>query len=110
MFEYDHLASIDGIFSAIMRTAGGNPHDMSVVEITSSSDNGKPQSLLDYAGSGHWNTQSIPDSWIQFDFENTHVWLSSYTIKIRTQVLDMRISKSGKLKHQMTVRSGFRSI
>jgi hypothetical protein len=71
-----------GILSRLRTRAGGNVHLKNVVHITSSSDSyNKCYQVADHGWSTYWYTDNVSQSWIQFDFINSWISPTGYTLK-----------------------------
>jgi hypothetical protein len=71
-----------GIISHLTSQFGGNVHSQGIVNITSSSDyKNKPWQVADHGWNDHWYSQSVPNSWICFDFKRHSISLKNYTLK-----------------------------
>ena len=85
LFEYDSSSPLKGIFSHLREKCGGNPHSEGVIEVTASSTSWKEcYNVLDYGWNNYWETNDVPNSWIQFDMKDSRVSLASYTIKTKS--------------------------
>jgi hypothetical protein len=80
-FQFTNSA-FSGILSHLRAKFGGNVHEKGIVEITSSSDGcNKPWQVANHGWNNCWQSQSIPNSWICFDFKENSVSLKNYTLK-----------------------------
>ena len=92
----DHLARIgsvfpfksdlfSGIFDGLSKKLGRNLADSSDVDVTASSyhsDPYLPKNVLKNDDSA-WISQNLPNSWIQYDFKQRKVSITSYSINVR---------------------------
>jgi hypothetical protein len=81
-FEYQQTP-FNGILAHLSSICGGNVHDRGDVEITSSSTTfGHCTRVVDYdEGTGHWSSQTIPNSWICINFKTRRVQVNHYSLK-----------------------------
>jgi hypothetical protein len=79
---FDPSSPWSGIISFLTSQCGGNVHERSVVNITSSSDGGNKCHQVAYHGwNNYWFTNNSARSWIQFDFKDSSICLTDYTLK-----------------------------
>jgi hypothetical protein len=72
----------NGILNHITKECGGNVHEKGIVNITSSGDyRSKPWEVTNYGWNRVWASNSVPNSWICFDFKGESVSLQHYTLK-----------------------------
>lgn len=75
----------NGILWHLTNLSGGNVHDNGTVNITSNSINNilnrHPKNLVDFNRNNFYQSNGDPDTYIQFDFMDKPVQISSYTIK-----------------------------
>ena len=72
-----------GIFDGLSKKLGMNLADSSDVDVTASSYQGSsydPKNVLKNDGR-YWHSQNLPNSWIQFDFKQRKVSITSYSMK-----------------------------
>jgi len=68
-----------GIFDGLSKKLGRNLADSSDIDVTASSSSKSPKNVLKNDNS-YWESQSLPNSWIQFDFKERNVSITSYSI------------------------------
>jgi hypothetical protein len=78
-------AGLNGIIAHLTQKCGGNVHDKGIVEVTVSSlevnnmaYHGK--NVVDYSSSRHFGTGTNDNPWICFDFKDSRVVLTDYTM------------------------------
>jgi hypothetical protein len=68
--------------SFLTSQCGKNVHEHGVVNITSSSDSrNKCYQVANYGWNDYWCTTNSARSWIQFDFKDSSICLTDYTLK-----------------------------
>jgi len=85
-----------GIFDGLSKKLGRNLADSSDVDVTASSDQGSshgPKNVLRNDGSC-WYSQNLPNSWIQFDFKERKVSITSYTMNDYHRVKSWKVEGS----------------
>ena len=83
-----------GIFDGLSKKLGRNLADSSDVDVTASSNNGNlPKNVLKNDGS-RWFSQNLPNSWIQFDFKERKVSITSYSMNDRYKVKSWKVEGS----------------
>jgi len=83
-----------GIFDGLSKKLGRNLADSSDVDVTASSNNGNvPKNVLKNDCSG-WLSQDLPNSWIQFDFKERKVSITSYSMNDRYRVKSWKVEGS----------------
>jgi hypothetical protein len=71
-----------GILSFLKSQCGGNVHERGIVNITSSSDGGNEcYQVANHGWNSHGYTNDSAKSWIQFDFKDSSICLTDYTLK-----------------------------
>ena len=71
-----------GIFQYLRDTCGGNPHEKGTIEVTASSSiRNQVHQILDNDWNDWWHSETVENSWVQFDFKSSRVRLLAYTIK-----------------------------
>lgn len=81
-FQYEEDAPFSGVFDHLRTECGGNVHDKGIVAITASADGwNKCYQVTDYDWNSYWCSRDSPGSWIQFDFKDSRLSVSGYTIK-----------------------------
>jgi hypothetical protein len=71
-----------GILSFPTSQCGGDVHERGVVSITSSSDEyNKCYQVANHGWNSYWYTNNSARSWIQFDFKDSSICLTDYTLK-----------------------------
>jgi len=83
--EFPFLSDLfSGIFNGLSKKLGRNLADSSDVDVTASSimdsPNG-PKNVMKNDDS-YWHSQDIPNSWIQFDFKQNKVSITSYSLHV----------------------------
>jgi hypothetical protein len=72
----------NGLIHHLTKVCGGNVCERGVVDITcSSTEYNKCLQVADHDWNDYWYTNSVANSWIQFDFKNRRVSLTHYTLK-----------------------------
>jgi hypothetical protein len=79
---------LDGIITYLMRNAGGNVHDKGIVTITAKSVfSNDPQfaarNVADLTSDTKFVSQNGPNQWICWDFHETRIRPTSYTLRGR---------------------------
>jgi len=84
-----------GIFDGLSKKLGRNLADSSDVDVTASSDIGSlgPINVLKNNDS-LWYSQDIPNSWIQFDFKERKVSITSYSMNDNYRVKSWKVEGS----------------
>jgi hypothetical protein len=81
-FAFDSSQPFAGIIWQLSKECGGNVHTNGIVSITASSTESRAcHQVADYDWTQHWYSNSIANSWIQFDFKNRRISPTHYTIK-----------------------------
>jgi hypothetical protein len=85
-FPLKQPASVDGIISYLTPTHGGNVHDKGIVTITSKSfysDDSQSalRNVADLTSDSYFTSRHEPGQWICWDFHETRVRPTHYTIK-----------------------------
>ena len=71
-----------GVLDYLGHRAGGNVHQMGVVEISSSaSGHNEPWQVAEFGWTEKWMSFNVPDSWIQFDFKKRRLLCTKYSLK-----------------------------
>jgi len=89
----DHLARIgsmfpfqsdlfSGIFDGLSKKLGRNLADSSDVDVTASTVNSSSEGFQNVLknDSSHWASKNLPNSWIQYDFKQRKVSITSYSM------------------------------
>jgi hypothetical protein len=80
--EYQTGSPLNGLIWTLRRECSGNVYDRGVMSITSSGDSyNRCYNVTDENWTGYWLSRDVPNSWICFDFHETRISLSRYTIK-----------------------------
>jgi len=85
-----------GIFDGISKKLGRNLADSSDVDVTASSirySNEVPKNVLRNDGN-RWISQNLPNSWIQFDFKQRKVSITSYSMNDGYRVKSWKVEGS----------------
>jgi hypothetical protein len=77
---------VDGIISYLTRKHGGNVHDKGIVTITSKSTwSNDPKyalrNLADLTASWYFSSDTEPNQWVCWDFQQMRIFLTHYTIR-----------------------------
>lgn len=88
LFEYDGDINhrFDGIISHLSEEAGGNVNDKGKVKVTSSPINGEDflaKYAVDFDDEHYFQTKNEPNSWLKYDFNDSQVRPTHYSIKTR---------------------------
>lgn len=79
--HFSRSRPFDGIFSEMRRKCGNNPHTSGLVRITSSGEaRNRPWQVVDPDWDEFFQTENVPESFIQFDFSPSKIVLSGYTL------------------------------
>lgn len=86
--ESKENGSLKGIINYLTEKCGGNVHKKGVIDVTSSSTfiTFSPDNLCNYDSTRMYQSLNEENSWVKFDFKESSVKLSAYTI----------VSKDGK--------------
>jgi len=84
-----------GIFDGLSKKLGRNLADYSDVDVTASSiyNGNGPKNVLKNDGS-FWHSQNLPNSWIQFDFKERKVSITSYSMNDYNRVKSWKVEGS----------------
>jgi len=85
-----------GIFDGLSKKLGRNLADSSDVDVTASSDQGNswvPKNVLKNDDS-YWESQNLPNSWIQFDFKQRKVSITSYSFYVYNKIKSWKVEGS----------------
>jgi len=84
-----------GIFDGLSKKLGRNLADSSDVDVTASSIYGSdgPKNVLKN-DSTYWASQNLPNSWIQFDFKQRKVSITSYSMNDAFRVKSWKVEGS----------------
>lgn len=76
---------LQGIINYLTKQCGGNAHENGVINITASTIDGicPAKNAIDFDSNSYYQASTPRNEWIQFDFKEKKVCLSSYTIKAR---------------------------
>jgi hypothetical protein len=80
--RFESTTPWSGILAHLTSVCGGNVHEKGVVTITSSSDAyNKCYQVANHGWGNFWYSGNFPNSWIQFDFKESKILMSEYTLK-----------------------------
>jgi hypothetical protein len=80
--RFESTTPWSGVLAHLTSVCGGNVHKKGVVTITSSSDSyNKCYQVANHGWSDYWFSGDSPNSWIQFDFKESKISMSEYTLK-----------------------------
>jgi len=91
--EFNGSDRLDGIIRSLTEAAGANTCDEDIIEITAnqteprrfgSVNGGNPRVVVDLDSDVGWYDNNQNQSWLQFDFKDRKICISSYTIKFAT--------------------------
>ena len=86
-FVYDESNPLNGVIAHLTRECGGNVHDKGIVNVTSStfgSSACEPKlavNVLNPETSTWFASKNLPDSWICYDFKDSRVSPTSYSVR-----------------------------
>jgi hypothetical protein len=83
-YAFDPSSPWSGILSFLTSQCDGNIHERGIVNITSSSDGdsgNKYHQVANHGWNNYWYTSNSARSWIQFDFKDSAICLTDYTLK-----------------------------
>jgi hypothetical protein len=85
IFAFKSNSRLEGIISGLTSSCGGNVHEQGLVSITDSSHHSDPYSGKIAAdlvnANSYFHSINIPDQWLCYDFKNSRVSLTHYSIK-----------------------------
>jgi hypothetical protein len=82
VIEHKSGSDFEGILSHLKSQHNGNIRAAISIE-ASSRGYGDPYDVTNYGSQINWYTDSVPNSWLQFDFKDRSVSISSYSMKSR---------------------------
>jgi len=94
--EYEFKSDLfSGIFYGLSRKLGRNLAESSDIDVTASSITGSntPKNVLKNDNS-YWQSKDIPNSWIQFDFKERRVLITSYSMSVLNRVKSWKVEGS----------------
>ena len=83
-FPYKESDPLNGIIAHLTRECGGNVHDKGIVNITASSVNSSSEekrNAVDFETNTYFVSQNTPNSWICYDFKDSRVSPTSYSVR-----------------------------
>ena len=82
-FSYDESKPLDGIIASFTRQCGQNVHDAGIVNVTSSAffDSRYPKNAVDLETNSSFVSEDAANSWICYDFKDTRVIPTSYSVR-----------------------------
>jgi hypothetical protein len=84
-FEFSEGGAFSGILSDLTKKCGGNVHENGIVNITSSGDNrNNCWQIANHGWTDCWISQNDANSWVCFEFKNSQISLTSYTLRSHT--------------------------
>jgi len=85
-----------GIFDGLSKKLGRNMAESGDVDVTASSiyNSNVPTNVLKKNDSSAWVSQNLPNSWIQFDFKQRKVSITSYSMNGRERVKSWKVEGS----------------